>query len=138
MRLSACCPLPGTTPLPCLLAVMTVATLAQEASACVTQPGCGYLLDPASGPAGLVCTIGTYSSGNNQQPCITCPAGLTTSAARQESVSSCMAPSGYFFQVRASLANTRSPWGRAAGRRLSDGNVPQHSMLACAQPTRGR
>lgn len=90
-------------PLPCLPAVMTVATLAQEASACVTQPGCGYLLDPASGPAGLVCTIGTYSSGNNQQPCVTCPAGLTTSAARQESVASCMAPAGYFFQVCAQL-----------------------------------
>jgi len=65
-------------------------------SACITQPGCGF--QPADGSAS-VCMIGSYSSGNNQQPCTPCPAGLTTSAAKSESVSACMAPPGYFFQV---------------------------------------
>ena len=81
-----------------LPAVMTVTNLAQQAASCLTQPGCGYMLDTA-GPAGMVCAIGTYSSGSNQQPCVPCPAGLTTVAARQESIAACMAPAGYFMQV---------------------------------------
>jgi len=84
-----CCTVP-------FVAVMTVTTLAQNASACITQPGCGF--QPADGSAS-VCKIGSYSSGNNQQPCTPCPAGLTTSAAKSESVRACMAPPGYFFQV---------------------------------------
>lgn len=78
-----------------LFAVVTVTTMAQNASACITQPGCGYQTDGT----GSVCRIGTYSSGSNQQPCTPCPAGLTTVAARAETVAACMAPPGYFFQV---------------------------------------
>jgi hypothetical protein len=79
----------------CGSCLMTGTPLAQNNSACITQPGCGYRPDGS----GDVCSIGTYSSGNNQQPCTPCPAGMTTVAARSESVAACMAPAGYFFQV---------------------------------------
>jgi hypothetical protein len=79
----------------CGSCLMTGTPLAQNTSACITQPGCGYRPDGS----GSVCSIGTYSSGNNQQPCTPCPAGLTTVAARAESIAACSAPAGYFFQV---------------------------------------
>lgn len=80
----------------CGSCLMTVTTLAQDSAACVTQAGCGYQTDGS----GSVCRIGTYSAGSSQQPCTPCPSGLTTVAARSESVAACMAPPGYIFQVR--------------------------------------
>ena len=70
--------------------------MAQAVTACITQPGCGYRPQDQTASA---CRIGTYSSGSNQQPCTPCPAGLTTVAARAETVAACMAPPGYFFQA---------------------------------------
>lgn len=80
----------------CLAAVTTVTTLAQDTSACVTGPGCGYQTDGS----GSVCKIGTFSAGGQQQPCEACPNGLTTVAAASDSITACMAPPGYFFQVQ--------------------------------------
>jgi hypothetical protein len=82
---------------PCGPCLMTATTLAQNASACITQPGCGF--NVASSTA-AVCSLGTYSSGSSQQPCTPCPAGLTTLAASAKTIQECMAPPGYFFQVR--------------------------------------
>jgi hypothetical protein len=74
---------------------MTATSLAQSASACITQPGCGFNADKSAAP----CSIGTYSTGSSQQPCLPCPAGLTTVSTFSRSVSECMAPPGYFYQV---------------------------------------
>lgn len=79
----------------CCHAVSTVTTLAVKATACITKPGCGYRTDGTAAP----CREGTYSSGNTQQPCVPCPSGLTTEHERAKSVSACMAPPGFFFQV---------------------------------------
>ena len=76
-------------------AAMTKATLAQDASACITRPGCGFSQDGTA----AACRIGTFSSGNHQQPCTPCPSGLTTTSISAVSISACMAPPGFFFQV---------------------------------------
>lgn len=79
---------------------MTKATLAQDASACITRPGCGFSQDGTA----AACRIGTFSSGNHQQPCTPCPSSLTTKSTSAESISACMAPPGFFFQVCAPAA----------------------------------
>lgn len=80
---------------PFALAVMTATNLANNASSCITQPGCGFSKDGTA----TACRKGTYSSGNHRQPCTSCPGSLTTVAGGAESVSTCMAPPGFFFQV---------------------------------------